>query len=505
MKRRYLSVYESGLGIPTMSGSAAAPASLPRPKGHDWTVLAARLKGGSRAVVVLGCAVFIASLIGLASRHAFSVSFWPANAVLVGLALRDRRLFCVSGWSAAFFAFIAGDLLFSNSLSLAMSFAACNVIGTAVAVSLLRLLDRRDLTLRRVHSVLRIVSRLLPASLVAGLCGSALVHFQFHGSALQAMMTWPASELVNYLIVLPAILTLPVPWERRDTPFARRGSHDWKPGLFLAVSCAAMVVFDGPGSIVFPLPALLLCALTYSIPSTTLMTMVLGTWCMTMIGLGYMDIGQDMSIPRMVVSIRVAVAFLVLVPLTISSAMEVRDSLLTQLRKAADHDGLTGLLNRRAFEQRMGDRLGSGGSQVVLWLDIDHFKAINDRYGHLAGDAVLKSFADTARQCCRATDLVGRMGGEEFALVVEVSSLAGAKAVAERLRDAFARRSVMWNDEPVHATVSIGAAHVDRGVSNLPELISQLDGALYRAKRKGRDRVEWLAESDAFDRLHAFG
>lgn len=477
----------------------------------NQTVVFGRSKSGARgwlrteltACLVLGLAVFAASMIGLASRHAFSVSFWPANGVLVGLALRDRRLMRPAGWLGAGIGFVTADLLFGHRLSLAAFFAFCNLVGTAVAVSLLSWLTPRDLGLRRVHSMMRILSRLVPACFAAGLCGALLVRVEFDGSALQALMTWPASELVNYLIVLPAMLTMNPPWRARLSTPTEPTRRNLAPGLFLALSGLAMVVLDGPGSIVFPLPALLLCALTYSVSTTSLLTLAVGTWCMTMIGLGHIDIGQDMSVPRMVVSIRIAVAFLVLVPLTISSAMAVRDELLAQLRQAADHDGLTGLLNRRAFEQRMRERLDTARDQVVLWLDIDHFKSINDRHGHIAGDAMLKHFARTARSCCRSTDLIGRIGGEEFALVIEVTDAAAAKAVAERLRTAFAERALMWNDVPIHASVSIGATHIDHSVKDVAELVSRLDDALYRAKRKGRDRIEWLGDDKADLRLVA--
>jgi diguanylate cyclase (GGDEF)-like protein len=388
-------------------------------------------------------------------------------------------------------------------LSLSAWFAATNLIGTMTATAFLLQLDERDLCLRRVHSMLRILVRLLPACLAAGLCGALLVMAEIHGSGLQALMTWPASELVNYLVTLPAILTT---FRVRDgqNPLPRSAGLDLKqlgPALFLGASCVAAIAFDGPGSIMFPLPALLLCALTYSVPTTALLTLLLGTGALTGIGLGMVHIGQDMAVPRMVVSIRIAVAFLVLVPLTIASVVAVRDELLDQLRQAADHDGLTGLLNRRAFEQSMRAQLRAprllGRSLVILWLDIDHFKAINDRHGHLAGDAVLQAFAATAQACCRQGDLVGRMGGEEFALVVEVSDASGAAAVAERLRRAFAEQIVRWNHEPIRATVSIGACHLLRPERATPDLVKRLDEALYRAKHKGRNRIEWLAEVEA--------
>jgi diguanylate cyclase (GGDEF)-like protein len=468
-----------------------------------------RVEEEARAFLLVGIVVLGASLLGLASRYAFSVAFWPANAVLVGLMLRNPQLIRASAWAGAAVGFVAADLLFGTKLSLAIFFAAANLLGALTATALLLRLDERDLGLRRVHSMLRILACLLPACLASALLGALLVRVEFDGSALQALTTWPASELVNYLTVLPAMLTVTAHWRggRPALPWARQhgGTDPW-PALALAMSCIAAVAFDGPGSIMFPMPALLLCALTYPIPLNALLTMALGTGCLTTIGLGVVDIGQDMSVPEMVVSVRIAVAFLVLVPLTIGSAMAVRDDLLTQLRTVADHDGLTGLLNRRAFEQRMTRRLSAapavGRAFAVLWLDIDHFKSINDRHGHLAGDAVLQDFARIARSCCREGDLVGRWGGEEFALVVEVSDRSAAAALAERLRETFAAHVTVWNGVPIRATLSIGAYVLDRPHPNLPSMIHQLDEALYRAKRMGRDRIEWLPP--CFEQGHGF-
>lgn len=473
----------------------------PLPPLSPWVALRRGVALEMRAGLILSLAALAASLLGLASAHAFSVSFWPANALLVGLALRDPRLIRVGGAIGALAGLIVGDMLFGRTLSLSAWFAGTNLVGIATAIAFLRHMDERDLCFRRVHAMLRILVRLLPACLTAGICGALLVKVKFQGSPLQAMMTWPASELVNYLVVLPAILTA---FRQGSRPklSCRAWRIDMKalgPAFYLVASCIAAVVLDGPGSIVFPLPALLLCALTYRTPTTAALTLALGTGALTGVGLGIVDIGQDMASPRMVVSIRIAIAFLVMVPLTISSVVAVRDELLKQLRQAADHDGLTGLLNRRAFEHRMQETLASrrpaGRSLVILWLDIDHFKAINDRHGHLAGDAVLQAFAATARGCCREGDLVGRMGGEEFALVVEVSGPASATAVAERLRRAFAEQTVRWNEALIRATVSIGAYHLARPERFGGDLVKQLDEALYRAKRKGRDRIEWLGEA----------
>lgn len=450
-----------------------------------------------RDFLLVAAVVTAGAMIGLFSHHAFSVAFWPANAMLVGIMLRKPSLFRPLGWAGAFVGFLAADLMFDRNLGLSAFFALANTAGTLTATIALRRLDPADLRLERVHSVLRILAGLIPGCLVAALIGALLVVVEFHGSAAQTMVTWPASELVNYLVVLPVLLTLRHPDAQ---PPAIAEPPLW-PTFALALSCVAAVQFDGPGSIMFPMPALLLCALTYPVAITAVLTMLLGTGCLVTIGLGMVAIGQDMAIPHLVLSVRIAVAFLVLVPLTISSVMAVQNALLRQLREAAEHDGLTGLLNRRAFEQRLEKRLlrrlPPGDGLALLWLDLDHFKAINDRHGHAAGDAVLRAVADTLRGVCGPGELCGRLGGEEFALLLSAPDRATAHRVAERLRDAIATQQVDWHGATVHATASIGACHLTRMPIDTAPLLRRLDEAMYQAKRSGRNRIEWLDAPEA--------
>jgi diguanylate cyclase (GGDEF)-like protein len=131
----------------------------------------------------------------------------------------------------------------------------------------------------------------------------------------------------------------------------------------------------------------------------------------------------------------------------------------------------------------------------VLLIDLDHFKSINDRFGHALGDRVLEIFTESARQSMRATDLLGRLGGEEFAAVLHDTGRDKAVAVAERIREAFAAASKEVDNRPVCATVSIGVVHCDGPMLDVPELLAQADLALYVAKERGRNRVE-LASLD---------
>ncbi len=163
-------------------------------------------------------------------------------------------------------------------------------------------------------------------------------------------------------------------------------------------------------------------------------------------------------------------------------------------RTAAMVDPLTGIANRRAFLQDAAALTkrhnGDPRPTAVLLIDLDHFKSINDRFGHALGDRVLEVFADAARQALRTSDLIGRLGGEEFAAVLRDANRDKAMAVAERLREAFAVAAQDVDGRPVCATVSIGLACCEAPALDVPELMAQADQALYFAKERGRNRVE---------------
>lgn len=167
---------------------------------------------------------------------------------------------------------------------------------------------------------------------------------------------------------------------------------------------------------------------------------------------------------------------------------------LAILEARAYADPLTGLPNRRAFIERATsecartNRLNT--ELVVLMMDIDHFKNVNDTYGHEAGDLVLKTMAQTCLATLRTSDLIGRIGGEEFAILLPDTSAALAFEIAERLREALATtRTAMPNGPPLSVTVSLGLAARSGQTCGIDALLSQADHALYEAKHKGRNRV----------------
>jgi two-component system cell cycle response regulator len=164
-------------------------------------------------------------------------------------------------------------------------------------------------------------------------------------------------------------------------------------------------------------------------------------------------------------------------------------------------DGLTGLANRRQCEETLADELARverfGGSLAVVVADLDWFKDVNDRYGHPAGDTVLREFAALLQETLRDVDLAGRWGGEEFLLILPGTDLAGGAQVAERIRVALGRRIVLAGDgTPLPVTASFGVAATPPAQTG-SELFAAADGALYEAKRAGKNRVETAQESVA--------
>lgn len=164
-----------------------------------------------------------------------------------------------------------------------------------------------------------------------------------------------------------------------------------------------------------------------------------------------------------------------------------------ELYQLATSDPLTGLYNRRQFQELMEKEIlratRHGRALSLALVDIDHFKPVNDRHGHAAGDGVIRSVAQQLRHNARADQLIARIGGEEFALVYAEQSLADAAAAAERLRAAVAAAAFELDATPVRITVSIGVAQWQRGMGGLADLMRAADQQLYRAKQEGRDRV----------------
>ncbi|MGX5734543.1 GGDEF domain-containing protein [Bosea thiooxidans] len=179
-------------------------------------------------------------------------------------------------------------------------------------------------------------------------------------------------------------------------------------------------------------------------------------------------------------------------------ALEVAHRELSEAHAAAvekaRRDGMTGLLNRESFLAAVREAMAEGGEGTLLFVDADHFKQINDRFGHPAGDDALRGLATAIAGAIGAGDLSGRLGGEEFAVYLPGFAGSEARPMAARILEAVRRlRIEVAADRAIALTVSIGAA-VQTGGVTLNELIAEADEQLYRAKTLGRNRASFAPD-----------
>ncbi len=165
-----------------------------------------------------------------------------------------------------------------------------------------------------------------------------------------------------------------------------------------------------------------------------------------------------------------------------------------QMERLATTDSLTGILNRRHFlkcgEEEIERACRYERSLSILLMDIDHFKNVNDTYGHAAGDEALRTMTKMCRLALRTNDIFGRMGGEEFAAVLPEIDIKNALEVSERIRMSLEKLEIDYDGKPIRITVSIGVTSLESLDRNIESLLKRADKALYTAKNNGRNRIE---------------
>ena len=171
----------------------------------------------------------------------------------------------------------------------------------------------------------------------------------------------------------------------------------------------------------------------------------------------------------------------------------------TEVERLSRTDALTGLYNRGHWQERFREELARASRYArpcsLVLFDLDHFKRINDTHGHLAGDQVLHAVAELLNQTLRVSDIAGRYGGEEFAVVLPETALAQALSVAERFRESLAAATLMGPEGPLAVSASLGVAQYKSGMDGPEALLRLADEALYLAKRRGRNRVQAAVRS----------
>ncbi|MER1966852.1 diguanylate cyclase [Castellaniella sp. GW247-6E4] len=451
-------------------------------------------------------AAFLLAALGLTTRPADSLAvLWPANAVLAGLLLRYPALSAPQGWAGILFGLTLANLAWNEPLALALAHSLIDLSGLLVAWRILAPFGAPE-SLRSP----RAVARLLLVGVVAAATHAAVsLTLQPPGAQwVLSAANWFLGQLLSYSAFLPPILLLP----RRRTADARhkpqrpgraarqRIAAKWLPIAVLAASFVLCALIGGPGAVIFPAPALLYCALVYRQSTTAWLAAAAAAITTLGIAYGWILVSTQTPLsgsqPWDFASLRLGVLLMVGAPLLVSGILAARSDTIEALRQALDHDALTRTLSRQAFLRDTQEHLqshpptpkGSG----LLMLDIDDFKRVNDTHGHPAGDRVLREFARIIREAIRPHDLCGRMGGEEFSLLLPDATLPDILEIAERLRVRVGAAEIPHadGDLPLRITVSIGSIHTSQApYATLTGLLAYADQAMYRAKRMGGNRA----------------
>ena len=441
----------------------------------------ALLFGGWAALLVLCAALGVGMVI--LRWSGIPVEF---GGVTVYLTLYPPLLICLLltltlGWwwgaIPAYCATLSLALYAGMPLPWALLFAFSNPLGFAIMViGYQAIAMRRDL--RGLNALLFYMQLAFVAS-VFGASGALIWSYTNHYEAAELLPTWQGWWLGAFLqsvfIAGPAMALL---WPRVERWMAAHPGLMRKTVTSSRQSVLGLVASVALGVLIYGFVTIDLAQKRADLPSMS-QTMWIFFWVIAAIVLFIAFFGYQLFVHW----------------------QKSQDSLLAELHRAnedlqklATTDGLTGLLNRRAADKRLSSewqrarRLGHGAAMVLL--DIDHFKEINDRYGHPAGDAGLRRLAAVIQSVMREMDFAARYGGEEFLVVLPETGEQGAQAFAERLRQEVAAAPVMHEEACFHMQVSLGVAITRDDEANYERWFTRADRALYRAKQGGRNRTE---------------
>jgi diguanylate cyclase (GGDEF)-like protein len=302
---------------------------------------------------------------------------------------------------------------------------------------------------------------------------------------------WFSEQFSTGVLIVPCLLTIRWPDLSRKIRL-----KNLMPVGALILSVIASVAIGGAGSLAFPLPALIWCAVRYSLPATCLLTFVTGATEITLVANSIIDIAvaSPFSTPMMF-SARLGIATMAICPVMVSVSVAAINSLIHKVSLRADYDFLTRVYSRSGLYETLKHEASHPHPRflTVMLLDIDYFKSINDNYGHECGDRVLATFAEQVQTTVGEDGLVARMGGEEFAVVVNSASAEQGHALAERIRTSIEQHPFNWRGQTLYLTVSIGLGSGKSEARQLTEvfnrLLAEADDHLYRSKKAGRNRT----------------
>jgi diguanylate cyclase (GGDEF)-like protein len=462
----------------------------------------------------------------LSLRPSAFATFWPPSGLYLAVLLSTERRSWPSLFIGALAANLASDLLLHDkSVPVSLAFALGNALEAFAGASLVQRFAGPRFRLDRMYDVLAlaVLSALLSTTLSATV-GTTTVWIALGGTSWPTTwFVWWSADAVGVLIFAPALLAL------ADARLLRSlAASPWRLAEFtlvlLALAGLTVYVFGQPPSSLATRPVALLPLLlwiavrfgTQGIALGGLIPCLVITWY-TVQGVGpFAPPGANPA--HQVIALQVALSVLILSTLLLAALVAERREATVALQESEEHlrranreleqlretllhqslvDPLTGLANRRAIDKKLAEEMAQSRRLLrpfsVVVIDVDHFKGLNDSLGHAAGDRCLQDLARTFSGITRPADLVGRLGGEEFIVILPATDGGGALMFGSRLLKSVAdlRLPNPASDIAPHVTISVGVATYQGEPSATPnDLVGSADRALYRAKQQGRNRVE---------------
>ncbi|MET3691052.1 GGDEF domain-containing protein [Methylobacterium goesingense] len=444
--------------------------------------------------------------IHLSSNGKDIATIWPANAILVALLLADIRPRWATVLTAGFTGGVAANLVMRGTLLGPIAYGLANAVEIWIATSCLRREKGYDGILQSTPAVARfIVFAGLLAPACSGLLGGTTAFYVYGEPFLKSFTTWLASDGLGLVVFTPffhaAFRGDFIMCFRRKSWLQRAESL----ALLIFVGATAHWIFyvsPYPTVFVIFLPLMLI---TFRVgrlgaeAAVMLIAIIGGIATMH----GYGPIARAFPGPAMQAqAFQAFLAVTLLICLPVAAEVSARSRLTAALAAhgqrmtlSAITDPLTGALNRGGFEAEI-HKFASHYNNIpfsLIAIDLDHFKQINDRWGHHAGDQALKHLNSIIASHVRALDLIGRIGGDEFMILLPNSNLELAKTVSERIRNAVRTSPLEIDDDVVTMiTLSMGIA-ASRPGETYQAIARRADRALYDAKEAGRNTVRWAA------------
>lgn len=445
--------------------------------------------------------ILFCCFLGIATRQfSFLASFWPANSVLLGLLIRFPQTRHPISFIGAIVGYLLADTLQDTPFLLNVCMTSANLL---YVITTLLLYIRFNAFIRSMHHGYFYLF-LFTFCCVGALSSSLFAAFTLPyfntkfalGSFWIDFGYWFTAEIQNALLLLPMILSAPTLnlFKQQLKEFKTQTAQESLPLLSVIFSIIVSHYDAGPGSLLYPIAPLIWCALRYRHFSVTIITSISCAFIIYHVSQNYLLLYHDQYLNN-TISIRLGLIMMTIAPLTVSNINMVRSKLIQELQHTIAHDELTSSLTRRQFLQSV-QLLQQQANTIhqttaFLMLDLDHFKQVNDSYGHQMGDLALQTCVQTIHTILRSQDLLGRLGGEEFAIFMTDTTEDTAYQYAEKIREKISQSPIQLdNQKHFFIQVSIGICIcAPENKQTIEQLFKQADDALYQAKRLGRNQV----------------